>query len=247
MKRQYYLTVAEGKRLIARALAQDPRVLDAAQNHTLVIVAGTTNGYIVEELFRALGLGEFDRSTFFRGIFKGPKAAHMSSVVEDIVIREGKVIRGKVITDIEPELKGGDMILKGGSAVYLPDAQAGVVIGNERLGTLSPINAAHYGRRVQVIIPVGLEKRVDDPIADIVNFVNAPDMTGTRMAIAPGEAYTELDALESTGVDAFLLAAGGVGGYEGSVLIGIEGDEEDVDAADGLIRSVKGEPGFADL
>ena len=246
MKRQYYLTVAEGKRLIGKALARDERVLEAAKDHTLVIVTGTTNGYIVEELFKTLGLGEFDRSTFFRGIFKGPRAAGLNSVPEDIVIREGKAVRGRLINDIEPELKTGDMILKGANAVYLPDRQGGVVIGNERLGTLSPINAAYYGRRVQVIIPAGLEKRVDEPIADLVRFVNEPDMTGTRMAIAPGETYTELDALEATGVDAYLLAAGGVGGYEGAVLIGLEGDEESMRKADELIRSVKGEPDFTE-
>lgn len=243
MLKQYYLTVAEGKRLIAKAIAQDVRVLKAAKEHTLVITGGTTNGYIVEELFKAFDLGAFDKSTFFRGIYKGPELAAQSEG-RDVIIREGKLVEGMTIVDIEPELNTGDMILKGGNAVNVPDGEAGVVIGNPKFGTMDPITRAVYGRRVKLIVPIGLEKRVDIPITELVDLVCDPEMPGTRLAFAPGEVYTELDALETTGVDAYLIGGGGVGGFEGSVLIAVEGEADEVAAADALVKSVKGEPKF---
>lgn len=243
MLKQYYLTVAEGKRLIAKAIAQDVRVLKAAKEHTLVITGGTTNGYIVEELFKAFDLGAFDKSTFFRGIYKGPELAAQSEG-RDVIIREGKLVEGMTIVDIEPELNTGDMILKGGNAVNVPDGEAGVVIGNPKFGTMDPITRAVYGRRVKLIVPIGLEKRVDIPITELVDLVCDPEMPGTRLAFAPGEVYTELDALETTGVDAYLIGGGGVGGFEGNVLIAVEGEADEVAAADALVKSVKGEPKF---
>ena len=246
MKKQFYLTPAEGKRLIAKALASDERVMAAAKEHTLVIISGTTNGYIAEEVMNKLGIEPLNRMSFFRGIFKGPKGKDLTGIPQDIVIRSGELLYGRTIDDIEPELKAGDMILKGANAVYLKDRQAGVVIGNSAYGTLVPVSRAYFGRRVEVIIPVGLEKRVESPITTLMSFVNASDCSGTRLALAPGELYTELDALESLGVKACLLAAGGVAGFEGSVMLGLEGDEMTMAAAEALIKAVKGEPVFGE-
>ena len=246
MKKQFYLTPAEGKRLIAKALASDERVMAAAKQHTLVIIGGTTNGYVAEEIMKKLGLDPVDRMSFFRGIFKGPKGKDLNSIPGEVVIRKGELVTGRTIDDIEPELKAGDMILKGANAVYLKDRQAGVVIGNTAYGTLDPVSRAYFGRRVEVIIPVGLEKRVECPITALMSFVNAPDCSGTRLALAPGAPYTELDALESMGVKACLLAAGGVAGFEGSVMLGVEGDEMSMTAAEALIKAVKGEPAFGE-
>jgi len=45
---QFVLTVAAGKRLIGKALAAHPAVQAASRSATLVIIAGTTNGYVAE-------------------------------------------------------------------------------------------------------------------------------------------------------------------------------------------------------
>jgi hypothetical protein len=59
----------------------------------------------------------------------------------------------------------------------------------------------------------------------------------------PGQIFTELDAVESlTGAQACLLAAGGVYGAEGAVLLGITGTEAQVQAAVELIQSLVNEP-----
>ena len=52
---QVVLTVAASKRLIARAVAAHPAVQTALRSGTIVIIAGTTNGYIAEELLAPSG------------------------------------------------------------------------------------------------------------------------------------------------------------------------------------------------
>ena len=64
--KQFTITPAAGKRLIARALAVHPIVQNVLKTGTLVIIAGTTNGYVAEEIFAALHRGDgFSRKRFF--------------------------------------------------------------------------------------------------------------------------------------------------------------------------------------
>ena len=243
MKKQILLTPSEGKRLIAKALASDSRVLTAAKEHTLVLGCGTTNGYIADELFPALGLGAFDKNKYYSGVFMGPELKS-TPTHHDIVIRKGALLPEHDLYTIQPELESCDLILKGANTLYLQGKEAGVMIGNTAFGKLSAICIAVYGRRVQLILPVGLEKRVDRPIRELEAFVNDPENSGLRLAYAPGAPYTELDALKSTGVRAVLLGGGGVGGYEGSVILGLEGAPEAFEKAEALLAAVKGEPRF---
>jgi hypothetical protein len=53
--KQFMVNPSAGKRLIAKALASHAAVSNALKNGTVVIVAGTTNGYVAEEIFKALG------------------------------------------------------------------------------------------------------------------------------------------------------------------------------------------------
>ena len=243
MKKQIYLTPAAGKRLIAKALANNEKILRIAREHTLVITSGTTDAYVGDEIFKALGLPDFDMTTLYAGVFMGPdgikKASH-----RDLVIRKGEYLPEYDIAKIAPELTKEDMILKGGNALYLRDRQVGVSIGNPEFGKLAPICAAVYGKRVQLLMPIGLEKRIECPVTVAERFVNDPENTGLRLAYAPGEPYTELDVFEDMGLHAMLLSAGGVGGYEGGVIIGLEGPEEAMKRADELVSAVKDEPRY---
>ena len=51
----YIITPAAGKRLIAKALAQHPLIQEALKTRNVLIVAGTTNGYVAEEILASLG------------------------------------------------------------------------------------------------------------------------------------------------------------------------------------------------
>ena len=71
--KQFLITPSAGKRLIAKTLAKHPAIVKALKNGTLVIVAGTTNGYVAEEIIKTHKVtGDFSRKHFFRGITMPP-------------------------------------------------------------------------------------------------------------------------------------------------------------------------------
>ncbi len=133
-------------------------------------------------------------------------------------------------------------MLKGANALD-PRGQAAVQIGSDVGGTILASMPAVIGRRVQLIVPVGLEKRVLEDVNLIAQRINAPGTEGPRMFPMPGETFTELDAIKLlTGAQAHLLAAGGVYGAEGALWLGITGTDEQVRDAVSLIASVSNEP-----
>ena len=126
--KQFLITPSAGKRLIAKALANHPTILSALKNGTLVIVAGTTNGYVAEEILKTQKISnDFSRKHFFRGITLPPnktvtvegRLADESRFPGDVVITKGVWQKGKTIADVVDSLKEGDVILKGANALDL--------------------------------------------------------------------------------------------------------------------------------
>ncbi len=241
----YTLTVSAGKELIARALVASEAVQEALANGKILIVGGTTNVYLARALCKACGV-DFDGMGFYRGLTLGPKAKLPKvGFPGDIFIDHGKVIFGKDVFEIAPTLGKGDIIFKGGNALHLGDRTVGVLVGNSQLGTALPISEAVYGRRVRLICPIGLEKRVDAPIKELCDRLCDPDASGPRLCLLPGQGYCELDALcDLTGCEAVLASAGGVLGGEGCVYVSLAGDEESLALADEVIDQVKNTPAF---
>ena len=240
--RQFLITVEEGKRLVSRAVAAMDAVQQAAKAHTLAIIAGTTNGYLAEEMLAQFGqMGDFTRVGFRRGANVGPggKPETGPFANTDVIIREGVWLRGKTIFDIASELGQGDVIVKGANAVQADRKAAGVQIGHPQFGTIAPILEAVMGRRARLVIPVGLEKRVIGEIVELAALVNAPDSSGPRLQPVVGDIVTELEALEAlTGARAALIAAGGIAGAEGSGTYALTGSEEQLQAAESLLRGI---------
>jgi len=230
MKQQViFLTVAQGKQLIARGVAALPQIERSAREGTLLIVAGTTNEEVAKEILGRLGL-EKKLEHFYRGVTVPAGKTVAPPTAEDIVIQQGALVEGKTIFDVAPDMKAGDMILKGGNALNMEEGQAAVLVGNPKMGTTLPIQEAVYGRRVEVMIPIGLEKRVSEPIRVLTEVSLEPDTTGVRLAPLPGKVYTELHALKTLyEIEARLLASGGIEGAEGGVYLLCRGDEKNMD------------------
>lgn len=249
----YIITPAAGKRLIGKAVAQHPAVRSALASGTLVIVAGTTNGYVAEEVLRTLpGASAFSRRRFYRGITVPPSrpADAPRPATEpfpgDCVVVNGQLQPGLTIFDVADRLNEGDVILKGANALDLAARRAAVLIGDPRGGTAAAAMQAVIGRRARLIVPVGLEKRVEADLDSIAAMMNAPGSSGPRLFPLIGEVVTELEAVEMlTGAVADLIAAGGVAGAEGSVWLGVDGTSEQMDAADRLLGDIALEPPFS--
>jgi hypothetical protein len=242
--KQFCVTTSAGKRLIGKAMAAHPDIRSVLSKGTLVIVAGTTNGYVAEEILVSLGQAEgFSRIGFRRGITVAPGAKAADADLQgDVILVDGQWQRGKTIQDVTDELKEGDIILKGANA-FDAHGQPAVQIGHPKGGTVLAALPAVIGRRVRLIVPVGLEKRVLEDVTVLAQRCNAPGTDGPRLLPLPGEVFTELDAIRLlTGAQACLLAAGGIYGAEGALWLGVSGTDEQIRTAAELIRSVAHEP-----
>ena len=253
LTKSLFLTVSAGKRLIGRAIAEMSEVYEAMMNRTVVVIAGTTNSYIAEELLRKIGQEEgFERAAFMRGITLPPlyQVGENGRVcgkafMGDVVIREGKWLKGLTIIDVIDELKKGDIIMKGANAANFEKNQAGILIGDQKGGTILASMQAVIGRRVELYLPVGLEKRVLDDLHAVAAVVNNPDALGHRLYVTSGHIINELEAIAVlTGLQATLMGAGGVCGAEGGIWLTIFGEEEKVKAADAVLSEIVKEPPF---
>ena len=254
--RQLIFTPSAGKRLIAKALASNPEILAALKKGTIVIIAGTTNGYVAQEILKTLGVNDFSRKNFFRGIILPPnkpvssegRSTDESKFPGDVVITDGVWQKGKTIDEVADSLKEGDVILKGANALDLQHKQAAILIGHPKAGTIAYTMQAVAGRRVKLIIPVGLEKRVNGDLYELAQKLNSPGASGYRLLPVPGQVFTEIDAIKQlTGAAAEMAAGGGVSGAEGCILLAVTGTKEQEKAAEDLWGSVAVEPQFDPL
>lgn len=252
--KQFLITPAAGKRLIAKALADYPAITEALESRTVVIIAGTTNGYVAEEILSKIHqLEGFSRKRFFRGIVLPPGGPVTSiGLVKDengfpgdVVIKEGVWQKGLTIFDIVDDLKEGDIIIKGANAINLPLRQTAIYIGDPSGGTIGAAIQAVVGRRVRLILPVGIEKRVYTDLNKLAARLNVPGVQGPRLLPVSGEIFTEMEAISFlTGAKAEQVAGGGVSGAEGSVWFVISGNEEQVRSAENLLNSISKELPF---
>lgn len=251
--KQFIITPSAGKRLIAKALAAHPLIKNTLKNGALVLIAGTTNGYLAEEILNAMGVTGFSRQRFFRGLTMPPnkpvtkegRLADESMFPGDVVIVKGEWQKGKTIGDIVDSMKEGDVIIKGANALDLVHKQAALLIGHPKAGTAGLSLPAVIGRRVKLIVAVGLEKRISGDLNAIAAKLNEPGAGGYRFWPLPGEVFTEIEALKLLcGVEAELIAAGGVNGAEGSCWLCVTGTKEQEEAAEKLFATIATEPAF---
>lgn len=252
--KQFVLTPAAGKRLIGKAIVKHDAVAKALKKGTVVIIAGTTNGFVAEEILKSLGpLKDFQRNHFYRGIILPPnrpvtpagRSREQGKFPGDVIIDKGVYRKGDTIFDVIDGLVEGDVILKGANAVDMAEKRAAILIGDPKAGTIGAALTAAVGRRLNLILPVGLEKRVYENLDNLASKMNAPGARGPRLFPVSGEVFTELDAIKLlTGAQASLVAGGGVSGAEGSVWLAISGKPAQEKAAEALIKSVVNEPAF---
>ena len=239
------LTPAESKRLIARAVAGLPEVRRAYAEGRLAVTSGTTNAYVLEEL-----TGE-----------KVPPYQYSMGMVADglltMSVKDDRIgarffVKGELVQmearDFFKTLEKGDLVIKGGNAVD-QDGNAGVLVGNETGGTIGALIGIACVRGIPLIMPVGLEKLIASvPEAATgwgqLTLNYAMGLPCWLTPVSTGLVMTEIQALGTlAGVRVRHVAAGGVGGSEGAVVLLVEGREEALNKAVEAVKGVKGEPG----
>lgn len=245
MKKQVVLTVAESKRLIAKSVAAMPVVKKAMKEGMVAVATGTTNAYVLEELWGR----KIDKRRYRSGITT-PKVPERleeppGERIPDVVFRKGEVAKELDRYSAAKEMKKGDVYLKGANALDYYGQMAGVLIGSSTGGTVGAVIGHLVGKKVNLIIPVGLEKLIYEDINELHRLASAEDSEGPNLWPLTGTIVTEIEALKIlTGVEATLLAAGGIAGAEGAVRLLLEGTDEEVEATVKLVESIKGEPRY---
>lgn len=265
MRAQVSLTVAESKKLIAKAVAKMDNVRNAYEKGVIAIHPSSTTLFIAEELLGRLpdtqvwvmgmivpkgacgsaagrASHRMQRTTDERKIPRGPAGYLCTWVIEKGTLKTGIPLR-----DILERLGPEDVYLKGVTAV---DSQnnAGVLIGNVvEGGTIGLVMARQKEKGFRLILPVGLEKLIPISIAEAAQesghrheLSYSMGMPCTLLPCA-GQVVTELSALEVlAGVTAVPISAGGLGGAEGAVTLILKGDDEAVRQAVDIIEGLKG-------
>lgn len=245
MKALITLTPSESKRLIAKGVTALPSVQNALENHTIIVAGGTSNAFVAEEL---LGIQIEDKTGYTMGIVtKGELGISSSSKKKaPYVISEGQALEISW-KEYLPKLQVGDVFIKGGSALD-HTGLAAVLVSDSMGGTIGATQGILYARGIELIVPIGLEKLIPDVRAAVEFMTKSPlDASfGHKAGLVPmigATVVTELTALETLyDLEARGIAAGGVDGSEGAVIIAIEGIEEEVQRAIRDIRAFKGEP-----
>ncbi|MFX1464891.1 MAG: hypothetical protein ACFFA5_00250 [Promethearchaeota archaeon] len=251
----FTLTPSESKRLIGKGVASLPEVKNALSNGKIIIIGGSTNGYVAEEILQK----KIDRQYFAAGMIKsrGTCLTKVDERIPPIVIEQGNQIEMKY-ADALNELKSEDVVIKGANALYstfengeytwYPAIMTAHPVGGTVGALIGPVRA----RGANLIMPVGLEKLIPLPIMQLaaldlgIKKIDYP--LGLHYGIMPvvgAKVITEIEACQELfdlDLPVFPVGAGGVNGAEGAITLVVEGNEEKIKNALELIKSIKGEP-----
>lgn len=245
----FVLTVAEGKRLIAKGVAASPAVRKALEQGIVLVTKGTTNAYVAEEL-----LGEkMQKGAYVLGRTL-PAKADVSGVfsgnLAELVLVKGQK-SDLTLKEALAKMGRGDVVIKGANALNYENGVAGLLVGHPEGGTLGSLIGPFYGKGLHLVIPVGLEKEIVGDIMDLADTISGePELSREGMpALWPiqGEIVTEIEALELlTGAEIQQIGAGGVCGAEGGIWLAAWGSAEQIAAVKTLVDEIQGEPGFGE-
>lgn len=241
------LTVAEGKRLIAKGIANHPQVKAKLEKGMVIITSGSTNTYIAEEL---AGL-DAPHGSFMTGNITPqgtPGVNEGLDRVPNIILIDGK----KVDMDFEEALKQtaeGDVIFKGGNMLNYEKGQVAVCIGAPDGGTTKRVRGVTGEGKAKLIVPIGLEKQV---YGDLNEYEKVAAVKNEQLAYTPkvwvhqnAEIFTEIEAIKIFAqVNMVPFAAGGLAGREGGISLLVYGKKEEVQKMLDLVASIQGEPVF---
>ena len=228
------LTVAQSKRLIAKAVVQMPIVKKALISGTVIVTKGTTNTCIAEELLgKSVETGSYIYGRIIpeniKDPFKGAKP------LSEVIFVDGKYMPEMTLVEALEQLQPGDVVIKGGNALDYENKTAAVMIGGPNAGTTGKIMPYVIGRKAHLVIPIGLEKQISADVTQMHLKMREPVESLNyipSMFLLTGHIVTELEAMKILAdVDVFQAAGGGVAGAEGGVWLIARGPRPVVEKA----------------
>ncbi|NIM45936.1 MAG: hypothetical protein GTO54_10000 [Nitrososphaeria archaeon] len=243
MKALFTLSPTESKRLIAKGAVKS-EVIQKARDEGLIAVSwSTTNAYVAEEL-----LGKtIDKEKYCAGLItKGVTCATSGEKRPPMVILDKGRPVNLSFKEALSKFKAGDVYVKGANAID-PFGVAGILLAGETGGTIGAAIGTIMARGAKLVIPVGLEKMIPSVTeASRISGIHSVDYSiGASCGVMPltnCEIITEMEALEYLAdVEAIPISAGGQREMQGSVVMLIEGPDENVQTAIEIVEKIKGE------
>ncbi len=242
MRAQLSLTVAEGKLLIARAIASMPEVRWALENGQILLKGGTTVSALAEELvgvqLRISG----------RISPRGAKSAQSSDPASphSIAIERGQWRNiddelGAVVAGLGPR----DVAVLGANIID-SQGRAAMMAGRALGGNPGQVLTGLMAQGAQILVAAGLEKLIPGSVDDAVRgcgMAGCDWSLGMPVGLMPiiGRLVTEIEALEIlAGVTSTVVGKGGIDGAEGGITLVAAGETQQVQLAIESVLAVKG-------
>jgi len=226
----FALHPAASKYLIAQAVARLPQVKEAFDNGRILIGAGTTNLLVAEELLQT----SFDS---YEPYTAGVITQRVACATEPTQ-RQGSwcIEKGQLIdepwVDFLHRLEPGDIFIKGANAVD-PWGNVAILLGDSQGGTIGQAIGVIKARGIEMIVPVGLEKLIPSCLAGETrmghhkNYLRLGLNLG-YMVVTGANIVNEVESMKILfDADAVPVAAGGVGGMEGSIVLAVDCDNNE--------------------
>lgn len=258
LRKAFILNPSQSRRLIARAIVHLPQVQYALKEGKIFIGRGATNAYILEELFKHLNITDnFNKGDFVAGqIVPGNSFMrwwiNKGNRKDEIYLVKGVVTEFTDRAKIVEKFQEGDLIFKGANALD-SNGVPGVLAGGNGGGTIGSLSGIIQSRGIEVICPIGLEKMILGDLVELQSLMGIANMDHPAEGIPCGlipmsyaTVFTEIEALELLfDCEAYQVAAGGVGGAEGSVSILVNGyDKSDFQKLETFMQEVAKEPTY---
>lgn len=221
---------AASKHLIAKAVSQLPEIKWALKNGKIFIGHGTTNISIAAEL---LNIEVKNPDCHVSGVITRQVACATDGQTKALpwCIDQGRLVAGDWL-DFLNDFNQGDIFIKGANAID-PLGNVGILLGDRQGGTIGKAIGILAARGIQVITPVGLEKMIPSctkaqALLGISRISCSLGLKTGYICLSNTTIVTEIESLKILlGVDAVQVAAGGVGGMEGSVVLAVNCADED--------------------
>jgi len=255
MLAQVNLTPTESKKLIAKAIASLDMVRQASTEGMILLHPSSSTYFIVEEI-----TGVKPRTNYWvcgvvaprgmcveMGTFVGgysPGSLDLRELSALWVIRNENLSTGGTIAEYLDSMGPGDVYIKGVNALD-PQGNVGILVGRSQ--SFGQVLSAWRRNGFKMVFPVGLEKLIPTPIkqaakeAKRARYDYAMGMGVGLFPCPQGKTVTEVDAIEIlSSATAVPIAAGGLGGAEGSITLVIKGSEGQVKKAIDFVEQSKG-------
>lgn len=244
MRAVFALTPAESKRLIAKAVVEMDEVKTAMESSYIILAGGTTNAFIAQELLhQEIPPERFTSGVCSRGILC--VSAIENRLPFPIILERGELSK-KTTREVLEDFSIHTVFVKGANAID-PQGNVGTVTSGWDGGTIGNSLGIMTSTGLRYLVPVGLEKMVPS-VPEACRAVGAKTFdyaigANFGMFLLPNvNVVTEIRALKILAdVEARLVAAGGIGGSEGAVVLAAEGAEPNIKKAVTLVQSIKGE------